>query len=448
MNDRPASAPDAHAPASASELDARRLERPRRRGARRATALLFLTLLAVYALALGLPGTPGSDLRVSEAHVLLTTESITHDGDFELTNQYAGRDWTGFYDGELRPTALRVDGRLIEPQGLGFPALVVPAYAVGGRIAVELLLAMLAAAGFAAAAALGRRLVPDPWASGAALAVGVSPPAVLAATTIAPLMTCATLIAVAALLALRVRDEPTSRGAIAAGVLLALVPWIGPVALLPAAVVMAALFRWLRRRRRAWTGLAALEIPLLSLVVFVTVNGRLFGGLTPYAAATFPDAPTGAGSVGDYLGRLPRLATVWFDPDVGLLLYAPVAGLVFVSLWLLWRSRRDRLAQAFPAEIDVEVTAGFLAAICGAALATAVLLLASFDGRGPGEPLAVALPCAGALAAWGMRRHRTVGIALSLIGLALTIWVLVAARLDDDAGVSPVRGDVPWGLLR
>jgi len=67
-----------------------------------------------------------------------------------------------------------------------------------GRLGVELFLAILAAIGFTAAAMLGRRLVPDPWATGAALAVGLSPPAVLAATTISPAMTCAALSAIQA----------------------------------------------------------------------------------------------------------------------------------------------------------------------------------------------------------------------------------------------------------
>ena len=62
----------------------------------------------------------------------------------------------------------------MEVQGLAFPALLAPAYAIGGRLAVQLFLAAIMALGFVLAAALGRRLVPDPWASGAALAVGVS----------------------------------------------------------------------------------------------------------------------------------------------------------------------------------------------------------------------------------------------------------------------------------
>jgi hypothetical protein len=289
--------------------------------------------------------------------------------------------------------------------------------------------------------------VPEPWAAGAALAVGLSPPAVLMATTVSPAMTCAAILALAALLALRVRDRPATRGAVACGALLALVPWVGPVALLPAAVAAAALVRWLSRRRRSWTGLVAMELPLLSLVVWVTVNGRLFGGLTPYAASADPDAPTGASGVAAYAERLVRLVTVWVDPDVGILLFAPVLALAFASLWLLWRSRRERLAQAFPGEVDIEVAAGFLAALCGALVLTAVLAYPSLDSLVPGEPLAVGLPCAAALCAWSLRRFPRTGAALALAGVVLTLWFLAAARLDDDAAVSPPRGPVPWSVV-
>ncbi len=392
-------------------------------------------------------GQRGSDLRPSEAHVLLTTESLVSGGNFELTDEYRRAAWKSFYPGTLRPTALSVNGRLIEPQGLVFPALLAPAYAIGGRIAVELFLALIAAAGFAIAAALGRRLVPDPWATGAALAVGVSPPAVIMATTIAPAATCATLVAGAALLALRVRDAPSGRSAAGCAALLAPVPWIGPVAILPAAVVAIALFRWLRRRHRGWTGLAAIEIVLMSIVLYVTINGRLFGGVTPYAASTLKHPPTGAGGVGDYLARWPRIFEIWGSPHVGLLLFAPFLGLAFVSLWLLWRSRRERLARTFPGEMDIEVSAGLLGAVCAAAVVTAILLLPALRGLVPGEPLAVVLPCAAALCAWALRRYPRTGLALALIGALLTIWLLAGVRLNDGAAVSPPRGPLPWSAI-
>ena len=435
---------DGGVPAAHRPLDAALLARARARGPR--PLALWLVLFAVYAAGAGMHARAGSDLRPSEAHVLLTTQSLVHDGDYVLDDDYAHGSWAPFYRGRLVPSALSVDGRLIEPQGLGFPAVLVPAYAIGGRLAVELFLAALAALGFVLAAALARRVVPEPWATRAALAAGLSPPAVVAATTIAPAALVAALLAGAALMALRVRKGAAGRAAAASAAMLALIPWLGPVGLLPAVVVAGALYVWMRRVLRGWAAFGAMEIVLLSVIVYVTLNRHLFGGLTPYAASALAHAPSGIGGLGDLLSRWPRLLGVWVDPQVGLLLYAPVTALAGVALGHAWRLRRERVARAFPAEADAERATQLLALVCAAGVLTA-LLLPSLAGRGPGEPLVVVLPCLAALAAAALRRVPRTGGALALAGVVLTLWMLVAVRIDDHAGVSPVRGAVPWSTL-
>src|SRR3954452_1218530 len=104
----------------------------RARSARSAVALA-LGLFAIYAAELGTHATSGSRLTAAEAHVLLTTESITSDRDLDLRNQYRQRSWSGFYRGTLHPTATPDRaGRIIEPQGIGLPLLLAPAYAIAG----------------------------------------------------------------------------------------------------------------------------------------------------------------------------------------------------------------------------------------------------------------------------------------------------------------------------
>lgn len=434
-------------PAEAPQLDPARLRRAGRHPWRLAPLGVFLACLAFYLGGVGLPGGSGSELRADEAHVLLTSQSLVADGDFNLINNYAGRDWRQFDGPPLNPTAYVVGGRLLEPQGIGFPALVAPAWALAGVRGVEVFLAIITALGMAAAVSVARRLTPDPWASGAVLAVGLSPPAVIAATTISPAATIAALLAGAAALALRCRESVTRAAPLGAGLLLALVPWVGPIGLLPGAVVAFALFRWLRRRRRGWAGLVALELVFVSLVFYVTVNGRLFGGITPLAASNDPGGPFGTRSAAGFLARLPRVVGVWLSPEVGVLLFAPVLLLAFVSLWLLWRSHRERLAKALPGAIDIEVVTEFLALICGAALFTAVFLIPWFSGRAPGEAMVTVLPVAGALCAWGMRRLPGLGIALAAIGVALSLWILVAGHLAPAAGLSPPAGPLPWSIL-
>lgn len=403
---------------------------------RRGAALAGL-LFAVYAAALGTHAEPGSRLTGAEAHVLLTAASIADDGDLDLRNQYAERAWRNHYGGELEPTA-RPDlaGRIIEPHGIGLPLVLAPAYDLGGATLVRLMLAALAAIAFACGAALARRVVGDPWATFAALGVGLSPPVVAAATTIRPEVPAAALLAGAALLALRIRDDPQAAPAFWAALLIALVPWIALPAVVPAVVIALAMARWLRRRRRGLAGFVALEVVLTSVVVFITVNDTLFGGPTPYAARLRDGPPTGIDGAGDVLERLPRLAELLG----GLLRWAPVTVLVLAGAWLLIRAHRERLAAIVPDHVHVEVVAAFAALLLAAQLGAAALLAPAIDGAWfPTRLLVPVLPFAIALAGWGLRRYRRTGAALIAATIALSAWLLIAG-LTGDATTAPPDG--------
>ena len=136
----------------------------------------------------------------------------------------------------------------------------------------------------------------------------------------------------------------------------AALPWLATELLAPAAVVAVALARWLRRRQRGLAGFIALEVVLTSAVVYVTVNDRLFGGLTPHDVAR--GGATGASGVGEHLERAPTAGDRLGRPDEGLLVWSPFSLLAFVALWRLWRSRRERLAVAVVDQVDVEVDGG------------------------------------------------------------------------------------------
>ena len=147
---------------------------------RRRAGALWLVLFAVYAATLGLDAFGTSDYGGDEPHYLLTAKSLVDDGSVDLLDEYRERSYRSFYPRTLDPHGVLTEGRLNEPHGIGFPLLIAPAYAIGGATAVELWLAALAALGFVAAAALARRLVPDPWASAATaastIATSVGPP--------------------------------------------------------------------------------------------------------------------------------------------------------------------------------------------------------------------------------------------------------------------------------
>jgi hypothetical protein len=406
---------------------------------------LWLLLLAVYAAGAGLHAAPGEDLSEAEAHYLLLTRSIVDDGNLDLSDEYGAAAWRLFYGKQLLPlTGPRERGQL-EPIAAGFPLLCAPAYAIGGRIAVELWLAALAALGYVAAAAMARRLVPEPWATRGVVAVGLSPPAVVAATTISPDAVGASALAGAAALALAARERPLARLTAWAGTLLAALPWLALKLVAPGAVVAAALLRWPRRHRRGLVGLVGLEVALFSLVLFVSINDRLYGGLTPYAVLPEGVSPTGAHGFAHHLERWPRLLRLWVGPPQGLLLWAPACTLAFVAVWLLARSRRKRLARILDEQVDVEVTAAFLTTICVVAILVATFLAPTIAGPWfAGHELVMVLPIIAALSAWGLRRFPRAGTALCVLTVAATAWVLLAPRVDRNTAVAPPRGAQPW----
>jgi hypothetical protein len=410
----------------------------------RRAAVLWLVLFAVYTAGAGLPATPGEDLSEPGAQILLVAESIVSDADLDLRDDYGARSWRDFYDGDLVPRAGPRNGRLLDPIGIAFPLLIAPAYALGGPVTVQLFLAAIAALGFVLAAAIGRRLVPEPWPTAAALVAGLSPPAVAAATTIAPDAIAGTMIAGAALLALRIREAPRLSSAFWCALLIAALPWIGAKFAAPALVIALAMARWLRRRRRGLAGFVALEIVVFSIVLYITVNDNLYGGPFPAALLSQPGA-TGASGLGEHLARAPRLLGLWIDRDVGLLRWAPFAAMPFAAIWLLARSRRERLAIALSTQVHVEVTAFFLILVCGATVAVATFIAPTIAGPWfPGHELAAVLPTGAALASWGLRRFPRTGRALAALTLLATVWMLVVAWVNDGVGLAPPRGPLPW----
>lgn len=386
---------------------------------------LWLVLFAAYAATVPVHRGGGDEvLTRAEAHRLLTAKSLADDRGVSLTNEYAERAWREFTSRPLRPTARPYLGRVVEPHGLGFPALMAPAYALGGRTAVKLLCAALSALAFVLAAALGRRLVATgPWATRAALVAGLSPPALVHAAAVEPFLPGAALVAGALLLALRVREAVRPRAVFACAVLLALAPWVSLHLAVPAVVVALALARWLRRRNRGLAGFAALEVLLVSAVVFVTVHDRTVGGPLPTNARNGGGPLLGGDGV---LDRVLRVGRLLVDPDVGLLRWAPAALVAGAAGWVLWRSVRDRVALVVHDRVDVEVTCTAIGLTALISLLTGALVAPRLDGPWLVPPdVLVALPLLAALGTWGAQRFARTAAALAAATLALSVGVVV-----------------------
>lgn len=406
-------------------------------GGMRRAIVLWLVLFAAYAATIGLPAFGDSQYGGDEPHYLLTAESIVSDHDLDVRDEYATKAYRDWYPYLLERRGRLTKGQANEPTGAGFALFIAPAYAVGGPLAVQLWLAAIAALAFVLAAALARRIVPEPWASGAALACGLSPPALAYATTVTPELTAGALLAAASLWALKIRDLPRIRWVAGAAFALGALPWLGLQFAVAGLVVALAMLRWLKRVARGFALLVEIEVVLFSGVMFVTVNDQLYGGFTP-AAAAVPGDRLGDLGVADFADRVPRLAGLWLDRSYGALRWAPVVALAFYALWLLWRSHRDHIARLLPERGDVEVTALLCALVCAAQVLVATFVAPTMFGFFfPGRYLVAALPLAVGLVAWGMRQAPRVGIALVAATLVTSVWWYAQLRFGGGSIVGP-----------
>jgi hypothetical protein len=412
----------------------------------RRAAAVWIVLFAAYAATIGLHAFGASQYGGDEPHYLLTAESIVSDHDVDLRDEYAARAYRDWYPYVLERHGRLTNGQANEPHGIGFALLIAPFYALGGPAAVQLLMAAIAALAFMLGALLARRVVPEPWASGAALACGLSPPALAYGTAVTPELTAAALLATAALLALGARERPRIRRVAGAGLALGVLPWLGLVFAIPGTVVALALLRWLRRRARGFAMLVVVETIVFSGVMYVTINDRLFGGFVPTTADVAGRGLDDVGLAG-YADRAPRLVGLWIDRGYGVLRWAPVVALAFVGLWLLWRSRRDRLADVLPSRRDVEVAATLCALVCAAQVFVAVFIAPTMFGFWfPGRYLMCAFPIAVALVAWGLRFAPRTGTVLAALTVLTSVWWYALLRIDGRAIIGPTTR-APLGAL-
>src|SRR3954468_17301283 len=97
---------------------------------KRRSAALWVVLFAVYAGTIGMRASGDSQYAGAEPHYLLAAKSLVEDRDLDLTGDYRAGGCPVFQPGTLQPQALLTRGRLDEPHGVGFPAVIAPAFAI------------------------------------------------------------------------------------------------------------------------------------------------------------------------------------------------------------------------------------------------------------------------------------------------------------------------------
>jgi hypothetical protein len=307
-----------------------------------------------------------------------------------------------------------------------------------------LLLAALAALAGALSYRLALRVVPDPWALGAALAVGLSPPLVAYGTAVYPDLVAGAALAGATLMALRLEEVVRRRDALGCFALLGALPWLGPK-FVPAGIVVGwVAVRPIRAQRRGLLAIGAVEVALFSIAMYVGVNQALYGGPTSYLAGAPGHDATGADSAGEYAGRAYRLVALWIDRDYGLLRWSPILALAALGAWLFLRAQREGLDRVLPEHHRAQSAAGLCVAVAGVQLLVAAFGAPTMFGFWfPGRHMVAALPLTVPLVAWGLRHAPRLGSVLALTGVAGSAWLCV--DVASGGGFAADRPDAPWG---
>ena len=126
-----------------------------------AAAALSLLLAAVYTISIDIRATRGASITGDEPFYLLTTQSLLADGDFDLRNQYESKSYKSFFDHAddlWFQSVPRDDGRLLSPHNPGLSFLLIPGFALGGLVGVQIQLLLLASATLALAFVLADRM--------------------------------------------------------------------------------------------------------------------------------------------------------------------------------------------------------------------------------------------------------------------------------------------------
>jgi hypothetical protein len=403
------------------------------RGSALAAGLLSFAVFATCAW-LASPSLPLGD----EPHYLIVTQSLLYDHDLKIENNHQRGDYRAYYRGDLLPHYVRRgrNGAIYSMQAPGLPALVLPAFALGGYRAVVVFLLLISASACGLAWWLAWRVTGDVSAAWFGWAtVGLSAPFLLHSVTVFPDAPGAALVLVGFWALLHAESEKDAHDAapvrshirwLLYGMAFAALPWMHTrFAVLAATLGGLVLVRLAHVPNAMSKAVAFLSIPAVSALGWLFYFVIIYGAPDP--TAPFGDTQNSFAALPDGLGGL------LFDQGFGLFATAPV---VIVAIAGFARARRLALewsVVAAPYLLAIGTYPLWWAGTSGPARFLVPLLL----------PLAIPAACA-----WkgSSRGVRTAMLAL----LAVSVWcaVIIAGgsggRLGyhgrSDAGITPA----PW----
>lgn len=380
------------------------------------------------------PRSPGGD----EPHYLVITQSLLLDGDLNIDNNHARRDYKSFFGGEINPDLRRrgVHGEGYSIHAPGVSAIVAPAFQIFGYTGARVTLLLLTALG----AMLTWRLAWRATDSAAAAwcgwaAVILTPTFALQSFMVFPDAPGLLAVAVGTLLLVRLArgDMPGIATFAITGVALAALPWLHTrFAILAAGLGAAIALRviWpghvtpkpregltadldlpvaVTSAMRSQRLVALLAVPLVSAGLWFWFFKVLYGTFDP--RAPYPPEPQEVAWI------IPAILALFFDSQFGLAAYAPAVALVFAGWW--------RRTETFTRRLGLE-----LALIVFVYLAAVTTIRMWWAGR-PATParfMMALLPLLAApIAVWWTRaseRARAMSAGLIAAGLGITLILL------------------------
>jgi len=248
-----------------------------------------------------------------EPHYLLMAQSLWNEGDLDLRDNYARQDFLAYNPGPLPPHygAPRADGRPFPAHSPGLPLLLAPVYALGGRPACVLLMALLAAALTLEVWRVATALTGDREAALVAWAAALAAPIAFFSFHLYTEVPSALALTLALRLLLLGAGGPGA--AIASALLASALPWLH-VKLIAAAAALGVIgLARLRGRSRGYFAATAGMAALAWAAWYQSVFGQ------PTPLAIYGGLPPGLGS-----NPLRAALGLLLDRSFGLLPHAPV----------------------------------------------------------------------------------------------------------------------------
>jgi len=302
-------------------------------------AVLAATIFALAAWRAA-PMIPGGD----EPHYLIITQSLLIDHALTIDDVHRRGDYRAYFPTELQPhVQMRGrNGRIYSVHAPGLPALVAPAFVVGGYHGVVGFLILIGAAGSALAWHVGwlaTRRADAAWFGWAAVTLPVT--AIFQSITVYPDGVGGVLTLTGLWALLRAEEESKSgetrlRPWLLHGAALALLPWMhSRFAVLAGGLGALVLLRLSSTKNPAAKAVAFLSIPAISAVLWVGYFVAIYGRPDPSAAYA-------AGEIGSFRFVPGGLAGLLFDQRFGLVTYAPVLLVAFVGAGMMLARRETR----------------------------------------------------------------------------------------------------------